>query len=164
MQNRAGIVAYGAYLPRLRIERSAIAAATAWVAAPRPRPPAGHRTYCNWDEDSLTMAIEAARDCLQGRERASVSWVGFASTTAPFADRSNAGVLATALDLPETTATLDSAGSQRAGSTALNAALDRVGTKASGLALVAAADRRLARPGSAAELAYGHGAVALLLG
>jgi 3-hydroxy-3-methylglutaryl CoA synthase len=164
MQNRPGIIACGAYLPRLRLERAAIAAATAWTAAPRPRPPAGQRSYCNWDEDSLTMAVEAARDCLQGRDRAQVSWVGFASTTAPFADRSNAGVLATALDLPEATATLESSGSQRAGSTALNAGIDRIASGASGLALVSAADRRLARAGSAAEQAYGHGAAALLLG
>jgi 3-hydroxy-3-methylglutaryl CoA synthase len=164
MQNRPGIVACGAYLPRLRLERAAIAAATGWTAAPRARPPAGQRSYCNWDEDSLTMAVEAARDCLQGRDRTQVGWVGFASTTAPFADRSNAGVLATALDLPEATATLDSSGSQRAGSAALNAAIDRVASGGSGLALVSAADRRLARPGSAAEQAYGHGAAALLLG
>jgi 3-hydroxy-3-methylglutaryl CoA synthase len=124
----------------------------------------GQRSYCNWDEDSVTMAVEAARDCLQERDRTRVSWLGFASTTAPFADRSNAGLVATALDLPEATATLDSAGSQRAGSTALNAAIDRVRADGTTLALVAAADRRLARPGSPAEQAYGHGAAAVLLG
>ena len=164
MQNTAGIVAYGAYVPRLRLERAAIAAATGWTGAPRPRPPAGQRSYCNWDEDSITMAVEAARDCLQQQDRSRVRWAGFASTTAPFADRSNAGVVATALDLPEATVTVDSGGSQRAGSTSLHAALDWVGSGHDGLALVTAADRRLARPGSVAEQAYGHGAAALLVG
>jgi 3-hydroxy-3-methylglutaryl CoA synthase len=98
MQSTPGIVAYGAYLPRLRLERAAIAAATGWASAPRGRPPAGTRSYCNWDEDSITMAVEAARDCLTGHERSRVRWLGMATTTAPFADRSNAGVVATALD------------------------------------------------------------------
>jgi 3-hydroxy-3-methylglutaryl CoA synthase len=164
MQRSAGIVACGAYLPRSRLERAAIAAAPGWTRAPRPRPPAGQRSYCNWDEDSLTMAVEAARDCLQGQNRARVRWTGFASTTAPFADRSNAGVVATALDLPEATATLDSGGSQRAGTASLLAALDWASTGRDGLALVTAADRRLARPGSPAEQAYGHGAASLLVG
>ncbi len=30
---------------------------------------AGTRSYCNWDEDSLTMAVDAARDCLAGSLR-----------------------------------------------------------------------------------------------
>jgi len=164
MQKPAGIVACGAYVPRLRLERAAIAAAIGWAGAPRPRPPAGQRSYCNWDEDSITMAVEAARDCLQHQDRSRVRWAGFASTTAPFADRSNAGVVATALDLPEATVTLDSGGSQRAGSTSLHAALDWIAAGRDELALVTAADRRLARPGSMAELAYGHGAAALLVG
>jgi 3-hydroxy-3-methylglutaryl CoA synthase len=164
MQRSAGIVACGAYLPRSRLERAAIAAATGWAGAPRSRPPAGQRSYCNWDEDSVTMAVEAARDCLQGRDRTSVRWAGFASTTAPFADRSNAGVVATALDLPEATATFESAGSQRAGTAALLAALDWAATGRDGFALVTTADRRLARPGSPAEQAYGHGAASLLVG
>ena len=96
------------YLPRARIERATIAAATAWARG-RGAPSSGRRSFCNWDEDSITMAVEAARDCLQDTGRESVRWLGFASTTAPFADRSNSGVVATALDLPEATTTIDSA-------------------------------------------------------
>jgi 3-hydroxy-3-methylglutaryl CoA synthase len=164
MQSTPGIVAYGAYLPRLRLERAAIAAATGWASAPRGRPPAGTRSYCNWDEDSITMAVEAARDCLTAHERSRVRWLGMATTTAPFADRSNAGVVATALDLGEATQTLDSTGSQRAATGALVAALDWAANARAGYALVTASDRRLARPGSAQEPAYGHGAAALLVG
>jgi hydroxymethylglutaryl-CoA synthase len=163
MQRTAGIVAYGAYLPRLRLERSAIAAAFGWANAPRGRGPSGTRSYCNWDEDSVTMAVEAARDCLQRHDRSRVQWLALASTTAPFADRSNAGIVATALDLAESTATHDSTGSQRAATQALAAALDWSALN-SGEALVASADRRLARAGSAQEIAYGHGAAALLVG
>src|SRR5512140_2954422 len=97
-----GIRSFGAYLPRLRLERSAIAAATGWATGARSAKPRGTRSYCSWDEDSLTMAVEAARDCLTGSDRTGLSSLSFASTTHPFADRSNAGLVAAALDLAET--------------------------------------------------------------
>ena len=78
---------------------------------------------CNWDEDALTMAVEAARDCLQGIDRGCVRDVILASTTLPFADRQNAGILATALNLPEEISTSDNGGSQRAATTNLLRAL-----------------------------------------
>ena len=54
------------------------------------------RAFANWDEDSLTLAVEAARDCLRGFDLA-LSQLQLASTTLPFADRSNSGVVADAL-------------------------------------------------------------------
>src|SRR3546814_5213015 len=46
-----------------------------------------------WDEDSITMAVEAARDALEGMDRSAIERVLIASTTLPFADRQNAGVV-----------------------------------------------------------------------
>jgi 3-hydroxy-3-methylglutaryl CoA synthase/uncharacterized OB-fold protein len=156
-----GIKDCGAYLPRLRIERAAIGAATGWAGAPG-RSPRGQRSFCNWDEDSLTMAVEAARDCVRDIDRSTIGWMGLASTTLPFADRSNAAVAATALNLRADCATLDFGSSRRAGTGALLTALDR--SSSADDALVMAADRRIARPGSEQELAYGHGAAAVLVG
>ena len=149
------------YLPRARIERTTIAAATAWARG-RGSPQSGRRSFCNWDEDSITMSVEAARACLHGVERSRVGWVALASTTLPFADRSNAGVVSAALGLREQCATQDLAASRRGATGALIAALDRA--DATDDALVLAADRRLTRPGSSQETAYGHGAAALLVG
>lgn len=163
MSTPVGIKACGAYLPRSRIERAAIAAATGWASGMRGGKAAGRRSAGNWDEDSLTMAVEAARDCLVDVERASVGALAFASTTFPFDDRSNAGVVATALDLAETVRSADVAGTQRAGTTALGDALARARVD-DGDALLVAADRRRTRPASAQEMAYGDGAAALLLG
>ena len=162
MDSTAGIWAFGAYLPRSRLERTAIAAATRWAKGARGGKAAGARSCCNWDEDSVTMAVEAARDCLAGRGRGSIGSLTLASTTLPFADRSNAGIVATALDLDESTAVADVASCQRAGTSALLEALQRPGS--AGDALVLASDRRLARPGSDQEMNYGHGAAALLVG
>jgi 3-hydroxy-3-methylglutaryl CoA synthase len=155
-----GILAHGAYVPLLRLQRSAVAAANAWANPALKALGRGERSICNWDEDSLTMAVEAARDCLAAAPGLVPERLWFASTTAPFADRSNAGLVAAALALPESVLAQDSAGSLRAATSTLRLELE----SREGTALVAASDHRLAKPGSVAELAYGDAAAALLVG
>jgi 3-hydroxy-3-methylglutaryl CoA synthase len=160
-----GILSHGAYLPRMRLARAAIAQATGWLSQAAAKRTLGERTICNWDEDSVTMAVEAGRDCLRDHPRANVAAVTLASTTAPFDDRSNAVLAAGALGLGASTRTLDAGGSQRAATSSLLAMLQRrQSTAVAGEELLLAAERRLARPGSEQEAAYGHGAAALLLG
>ena len=62
-----GITAYGGYIPRLRLLRQAVTEANAWYA-PHLCGRQGSRSVANWDEDSVTLAVAAARDCL-GAER-----------------------------------------------------------------------------------------------
>lgn len=154
-----GITAYGAYLPKRRLNRAAIAAANAWMNPALKGMGKGAKAMCNWDEDTVTMAVEAGRDCLTGIDRATVDSVTLASTTLPFADRHNAGIVLAALTLDENSESIDVTATQRAGTTALIKAL-----KAGGNALVLAADHRIAKPGSAQEMQLGDGAAALLLG
>lgn len=157
-----GITGYGAYLPRLRMSRSAIAEANAWYA-PNIKGK-GTRTLANWDEDPVTMAVAAARDCLgPDRDRSQIGALLLASTTLPFAERLNSGIVAGALTLDDTIQAIDIAGSQRAGLTALDQGL-HLAAQTDRAVLVAASDSRVARPASAAELAYGDGAAALMLG
>jgi 3-hydroxy-3-methylglutaryl CoA synthase len=157
-----GILSFGAYLPRARLQRKAIAAANSWFAPGLRGLAKGERAICNWDEDSITMAVEAARDCLAGIERGTLTQLVLASSTLPFDDRQNAGVVANALQLKSALRSMDQAGSQRAGSTALAAALD--GAASSGLTLVVAADARKSKAGSTQEMHYGDGAAAMLVG
>lgn len=118
----------------------------------------------NWDEDALTMAVEAARDALGPEDdRSHVSGLYFASTTQPFLDRLNAGVIAAALTLEKTINAADVTGSQRAGLTALAAAFNAVQAGAHGPCLVAAGEHRRARAASAQELDWGDGAAAFLV-
>ncbi|MEM9685053.1 MAG: 3-hydroxy-3-methylglutaryl CoA synthase, partial [Pseudomonadota bacterium] len=65
------------------------------------------------------MAVEAARDCLDGERPSGIESVQMASTSFPFDDRQNASIAATALNLPEEISTMDVGGSQRAATTAL---------------------------------------------
>lgn len=161
---RSGIVAFGAYVPQLRLSRQAIFQANAWFNDNIRSLAKGERSMCNWDEDALTMAVEAARDCLQGIDRGFVRDVVLASTTLPFADRQNAGILATALNMPEEISTSDSGGSQRAATTNLLRALKSEPADPTALTLVVASEKRRAKAASTQELLFGDGAAAVLLG
>ncbi len=159
-----GIAAWGAYVPRLRLSRKAAASANAWVAPNLMGKARGERAMANWDEDALTMAVEAARDALgPADERGHVRALWYASTTAPFADRLNAGIVSSALTLDKTIAAADITGSQRCGLTALGQALNAVRAGAAASGLVAVGEHRRARAASAQELDNGDGAAAFVV-
>lgn len=158
-----GITAYGSYIPRLRLSRQAVAQANAWYA-PQFAGRKGARSMANWDEDSITMAVAAARDCLgTGDERGHIGSVHLVSSTLPFAERLNAGVVCEALTLGEGVEALDMGGSTSAALSAVMGAMDRV-TARGGNALVIATDHRKTRAASSQELDYGDGAAALTVG
>jgi 3-hydroxy-3-methylglutaryl CoA synthase len=158
-----GITGYGGYVPRLRLARQAVAQANAWYA-PQFASRKGTRAMANWDEDSITMAVAAARDCLGAEaSRSRVRSLYLASDTLPFAERLNAGVVAGALRLSEDLEAMDLGGSQRAALSAVAQAVARV-QAAGGEALVVAADNRKTLAGSAQELEYGDAAAALMIG
>jgi 3-hydroxy-3-methylglutaryl CoA synthase len=159
-----GIVSYGAYLPRLRLNRRAVVEANGWYAPNLAGKGKGTRALANWDEDSLTMAVAAARDCLgPGGDRSHVRNLFLASCTLPFAERLNAAVACEALTLDEDVEALEMGSSQRAALSALVQAMATV--RADGeQVLLLAADSRKARAASPQELDYGDGAAALLLG
>jgi hydroxymethylglutaryl-CoA synthase len=158
-----GIAAFGAYLPRLRLARKAVVEANAWFNPALKSLGKGERAMCNWDEDSVTMAVEAARDCLAGIDRATLKAVYMASTSYPFDDRQNGGIVAQALNLDRQVAVLDVAASQRAGTSGLLTALQAAGG-GGGPILMIASDKRRAKAASSQELTYGDGAAALLIG
>ena len=154
-----GITAFGAYIPRLRLERAAIARAHAWMAPSLRNLAKGSRAFCNWDEDTVTMAVEAARDALGGRDRKALSALTFASTRPPYADLQPSAIVAGALDLPAQVRTLDAGFGQRAGTSGLLAAL---GTGEPTLFI--ASDAPKGKAASTQEMIYGAGAAAFVLG
>jgi 3-hydroxy-3-methylglutaryl CoA synthase len=156
-----GIKTYGAFVPRLRMAKGAIADAHAWALPNLKALARGERALCNWDEDAITMAVQAARHCLAAAPAARPTGLYFASTTAPFADLQNATIVSGALRLPPEMPCQDVSGSTRAGLGALAQTLRGAGGEDH---LVIASDRRQARPGSAQELSYGAGAAAFLTG
>jgi len=159
-----GITAFGAYVPRLRINRAIIADAHKWMAPGLKGQAKGSRAFTSWDEDAVTMAVEASRDALTGCGEAGQDVAGLkalylASTTQPYADLQGASIVAGALLAPDTLRSSDLGGSQRAGTSALLQAL-----RLSEPALVIASDAPVAKPASTQELTYGAGAAAFTLG
>ncbi|MBC7159721.1 MAG: OB-fold domain-containing protein [Porphyrobacter sp.] len=163
MSAETGILSFGAYLPRHRLQRSAIHAANGWFAAGLKGLAQGERATANWDEDALTMAVEAARDTLKGIDRAGLGSLSLASTSLPFVDRLNSGVIKEALTLADATGAFDVTGGQRVATSALIQAL----AAAAGGArphLALASEMRLSRPASEAEMNHGDAAAGLLVG
>lgn len=163
-----GITSFGAYVPRRRLQRKAIAEANRWFAPGLAASARGERAMANWDEDAVTMAVEAGRNCLPAsdpeKERSDLEAIFFASTTMPFSDRQNAAIVAAALQLPEKISSTDVTSSQRAGISALLAGLDAIAAGRAKSALVVAGEKRKARAASGDEMRYGDAGAAFALG
>ena len=159
-----GITSYGAYIPRLRLDRMAIYQSMGWFAPALISVAQGERSMCNYDEDSLTMAVAASMDCLIGKDKTKIDAGYLCSTSLPFLDRQNAGILATALNLRSDINTADFTSCQRAGTTGLLTALDVVKSGSRKSILVTASDKRQTRPAGFYEMWFGDGAASVLVG
>ena len=149
------VAAVGGYLPILRLERKAAVAALRFSGLGGRRD--GYRAVAGWDEDALTMAVEAARG--PASADAVPAELIFASTSAYFTDRPQSALMVEALALPATTRAGDVGGSRRCATSALMRALDGPGET-----IVAAADKRETDAGSAQQLAFGDGGAAVRVG
>ncbi len=157
-----GITSYGAYIPWYRMNRTVIFEQLGWFNPANASVARGEKAVANYDEDSITMAVAAALDCLGEKSRGSVDGLYLGSTSLPFAQRQNAAVVSTGLDLPSGMRTADFGGSTKAGTSALLAALDAA--RGGGKTIACASENRLAKPGSSQEHTYGDGAAAFLTG
>ena len=154
----AGIVSYGAYIPYYRLPRSVIS--KAW-GRPGGR---GERAVARYDEDPVSMSVAAGMDCLRESDPKSIDALFMATTTAPYKERLNATIVATALDLRREVRNADFANCLKASTTALLSAVDAVDAGSLKSVLVTSADMRLGAASGENEQAFGDGAAALLLG
>src|SRR5439155_2888967 len=106
-----GITAAAAYVPRYRLPRELIA--KEWGSASA----GGEKAVANHDEDSLTMAVNAALAVAAGGDRPDA--VFFATTTSPYNEKQTAATIAAVLDLPAATRTIDFTDTLRAGTSAV---------------------------------------------
>lgn len=159
-----GLVSYGGFVPRYRLNRMNIFKAMGWFNPVTMGAAKGEKAVANYDQDSLTMATEACLDCLGDVARESVDGLYAASSTFPYRERENAGIISSALDLRDDVRAADFSDSLKSGTTALLAALDAVEAGRAGTMLATAADCRVAKMGSLQEHYYGDGAAAFLTG
>jgi hydroxymethylglutaryl-CoA synthase len=153
-----GITSWGAYLPSYRLGRDELA--RAWGT----RSAGGQKAVACYDEDSVTMSVAAARDCLSGLGERKPGALYMATTTPPYREKLSATIVASALDCPPEIHTADIANSLRSGTIAMNFALDGIRSGRSGSILVTASDCRLGRPRGEFESLIGDGGAALLFG
>jgi hydroxymethylglutaryl-CoA synthase len=158
-----GITSYGGYIPWYRINRMTIYGAIGTWLNPASLLP-GEKAVSNWDEDSVSMAVNAAIDCLTDVERDKVDGLYFATTTSPFMERQAASIIATALDLGPEIRTADIGGSISGAASAVLTAADTIKAGSAKNIMVCTGDCRIAKAGGPLEEQYGDGAAALLMG
>ena len=151
-----GISSYGVYVPRTRLP-------LAMISGGRVREGSAEKAVAFYDEDSVTMAVSAAVECLNDVDRSSVDALYFASTTYAFEEKQGAALIAKALDLGRDVRCADFSGSLRAGTNALTSAVDAVTAGAVNRILVVASDRRVGAPRGGLERNFGDGAAAFLV-
>ena len=153
-----GITSYGAYIPLHRIERDAFY--KEWGGMPIP----GERSMATFDEDSVTIAMESAIDCMKGLDPKKVDGLFFATTTSPYKEKLIASIMATALDMRRDVRTMDVTGTLRVGTTAMAAAIDAIKAGSAKSILVTTGETRMGAPAGDFEQSVGDGGAALLLG
>ena len=113
-----GITSYGAYIPWHRMDRQLFLEAWGGFAIP------GERAVAYYDEDSVTMAMEAAMDCLRDIDPHTVDGLYFATTSSPYKEKQCSALMGIPLDLRRDIRSVDIASSLRGGTTAVAMALE----------------------------------------
>ncbi len=153
-----GITSYGAYIPWHRLERQNFVKAWGGFAVP------GERAVAYFDEDSVTMAVEAGIDCLGDIDAKKIDGLFFASTSSPYKEKQCSSLMAVPLDLRSDIRTSDFNTSLRSGAIAMAQAYDTVKAGSANSVLVAIADNRIGGLAGFTEQTIGDGAAAFLLG
>lgn len=155
---KVGITSYGVYIPWHRMERKVLADAWGGFAIP------GEKAIASYDEDSVTMAVAASMNCLEGLDPHQVDGLFFATTTSSYKEKQCSATMALTLDFRRDIYSADITTSLRSGTTAMALATDSIKAGTARSILVAAADTRVAAPGGMLEQSLGDGAAAILLG
>lgn len=145
---KKGIVAYGSYLPTYRLNRGELAAAHG-VSAKGPA-----RVVASFDEDSTTLAVEAARVALRNAPAQPES-LYLASTSLVYADKTNATAVHAALAMTPEVFVADLGVSAKSAIAAI-----RTASITAGMALLS--DVRVGRPGSKDETDGTDGAASFI--
>jgi len=153
------LLAVGAAAPSWRLAAADVGAAWARGGG------RGQAAVCAPDEDTLTLAAEAARRALlaSGLQTDIVDGLWWGTSRPPFAEGPSHAVLASAVGLSHRSGGALFAGSTHAGIEALLGAADAVGAGSARVALVVVSDAIVPGLGTSLEPRAGAGAAALVL-
>ena len=163
----AGIIGYGAYIPRNRIKVEEIA--KVW-GADAPSYKRGlmleEKSVPSPDQDTITMAVEASRRALKraGIDPREIGAVYVGSESHPYAVKPSGTVLAEAINAVPEVHTADLEFACKAGTEGMFIALNLVTSGAIKFGLAVGADTSQGAPGDALEYSAAAGAAAFLFG
>jgi len=158
-----GIIGYGAYVPRYRISAREIA--RVWGSTGST--PIEEKSVPGPDEDTVTMAVEAARNAIlrcgeiDAQEIGAV-WIG--SESHPYAVKPTGTIVAEAIGATPNTLAADLEFACKAGTEGMQMAISLVGAGMARYALAAGIDTAQGRPGDALEYTAAAGGAAYVLG
>jgi len=155
------IIGYGAYVPIFRIKDSEIA--RVWGRDPK-RVPVNEKSVPGYDEDSLTMAVEATLNALK-RSNISPDIIGailVGSESPPYAVKPSATVIAEVLGVSRIVA-VDMEFACRAGTTAMQNVIGMVGSGMIEAGIAIGTDTAQGRPGDELEYTAAAGAASYII-
>jgi len=158
-----GIVGYGAYVPRYRLPATEVS--RVWTDG-HGGVPVEEKSVPGLDEDTVTMAIEAARNALAraGLSAQSLGAVWVGSESHPYAVKPTSTIVAEALGATPQVSAADWEFACKAGTEALQAAIGYVGSGMVDYALAIGMDTAQSRPGDALEYTAAAGGAAYIVG
>ncbi len=158
-----GIVGYGAYIPRYRLPAAEVS--RVWTEG-RAGLPIEEKSVPGLDEDTATMAIEAARNALDrsqiAPDKLRAVWVG--SESHPYAVKPTSTIVAEAIGATPNVDAADWEFACKAGTEALQAAIGLVGSGMADYAMAVGMDTAQGRPGDALEYTAAAGGAAYVIG
>ena len=160
-----GIVGYGAYIPLYRLPARRIS--ELWrEGQDSDSLPIRQKSVPGPDEDTVTIAIEAAQNALRRAQIAADNiravWVG--SESHPYAVKPSGTLLAQVLGIKPHTVSADLEFACKAGTEAMQAAAALVGSSMGDYALAVGADTAQGKPGDALEYTSAAAGGAFILG
>jgi hydroxymethylglutaryl-CoA synthase len=158
-----GIVGYGAYIPRYRISAAEIS--RVWKMG-EDTLHLEEKAVPGLDEDTTTIAIEAARNALKKAgidpQKLGAIWLG--SESKPYSVKPTATIVAEAVGATPHTMAADYEFACKAGSEAMQAAFGFVGSGMAEYAMAIGADTAQGRPGDQLEYTAAAGGAAFIVG
>jgi hydroxymethylglutaryl-CoA synthase len=158
-----GLVGYGAYVPRYRISAEEIS--RVWKMG-EDNLHLEEKAVPGLDEDTTTIAIEAARNALRKAaldpSKLSAVWLG--SESKPYSVKPTATIVAEAVGATPHTLAADWEFACKAGTEAMQAAIGFVGSGMADYAMAIGADTAQGKPGDQLEYTAGAGGAAFVVG
>ncbi len=164
---KTGIVSYGAYIPRSRIEPAAIG--QVWGidgAAMGKGLMVSRKSVPMPDEDTITISVQAARDMMRRAQvdPAEIGAIFVGSESHPYAVKPTSTIVAEAIEAAPHLTAADYEFACKAGTAAIQTSMGLVGSGMMRYSVAIGADTSQGAPGDALEYTAAAGGAALLIG